>query len=153
MTPDIPVKARFSINVIENLQHELLFLKRSMYAELGPGLWGFPAGHIKNNETPEKCAAREITEEIGHQLKMEFIRRFGPVRDYCYGGIYQVWLFHFIWHGGVIKLNDEHTEFDWVGPERFNDLDTMDGIDEDIAWLEIWPLRFLDKNKLPAHLR
>jgi len=146
------VKDRFSIILIKDKQGKLLFLKRSQHASLGPGKWGFPAGHIRENESPEKCAARELTEEIGNQIKIEYIKRFGPVRDFCYGGIYEVWLYCFLWHGGVIQLNSEHTEFAWVGREQFPTLDTMDGIDEDIAYLEIWPIEYLNKNKLPGLL-
>lgn len=45
-------KDQFAINLIENEQHELLFLKRSQSSRIGPGLWGFPAGRIKIDESP-----------------------------------------------------------------------------------------------------
>ena len=42
-----PPKARFSICLIEDAAHRLLFLKRGADRALGPNLWGFPAGHIE----------------------------------------------------------------------------------------------------------
>lgn len=152
MKKDNAIHASYAITLLENSDNQLLFLKRSHYAELGARQWGFPAGHIESGESPQKCAARELTEEIGTQLKMQYIRQFGPVRDSCYGGIYEIWLFHFRWLGGNIELNHEHSDYSWVSREQFRELDTVDGIDEDIAYLEIWPLEFLNRNKLPSHL-
>jgi 8-oxo-dGTP pyrophosphatase MutT (NUDIX family) len=60
-------KARFSICLLENKQHELLFLKRASNAKLGAKQWGFPAGHIEAGESPLECATRELLEEIGPQ--------------------------------------------------------------------------------------
>lgn len=152
MKKDNAIHASYAITLLENDNNELLFLKRSRFAELGAGQWGFPAGHLEPGESPQRCAARELTEEIGAQLKLQYVRQFGPVRDSCYGGIYEVWLFHFKWLGGDIRLNHEHSEYRWVSRDQFPALDTMAGIDEDIAYLEIWPLEYLDQDKLPAHL-
>jgi 8-oxo-dGTP diphosphatase len=144
-----PPEARFAINIIENERGELLFLKRCPAARLAPGRWGFPAGHIEEGESPEDCAVRELTEEIGAAVSVEPLRVFGPVRDTLYGGKYEVWLFHYRWHSGTIRLNAEHTAFAWVGREGFRDLDPMDGTDEDIHYLGIWPDEFLRADKLP----
>lgn len=152
MKTDNAIHASYAITLLENSDNQLLFLKRSRYAELGAGQWGLPAGHIKPGESPQKCAARELTEEIGKQLKLQYVRQFGPVRDSCYGGIYEIWLFHFMWLGGAVNLNHEHTDYCWISREQFLDLDTVAGIDEDIAYLEIWPLEYLDRARLPAHL-
>lgn len=39
----------------------------------GPGAtWGFPKGKIAKGETPEQCAAREVSEEIGHEITGKF---------------------------------------------------------------------------------
>jgi 8-oxo-dGTP diphosphatase len=147
------IKARFSTNVLENKQNEILLLKRAHTAELGPGLWGFPAGHINEHETPEQCARRELAEEIGPDHKVVLLQQLGPVRDTFYGGVYQIYLFHFRWSGGNIILNHEHTDYAWVSAEDYKDFDVMDGLDEDIAYLNIWPKKYLDKNKLPVHLQ
>ena len=146
-------KARFSINIIENSNNELLLLKRHASAELGPGLWGFPAGHINKNETPEQCALRELSEEIGTDYDIELLQQLGPVRDTFYGGIYQIHLFHYRWNKGTILLNHEHTEYHWVNAENYRNYNVMDGLDEDILYLDIWPKKYLDINKLPDHLK
>lgn len=133
-----PIKARFSINVLENTGSEILLLKRSSKAELGPGLWGFPAGHIEAGESPADCAQRELVEEIGSDYKTEFIKHFGPVRDTKFGGVYEIFLYHYRWFEGSIQLNHEHSEYAWVGRLQFGDYKVMDGIEEDLQYLNIW---------------
>jgi len=140
---------RFAINVLENSNNEILLLKRNPQARPGPGLWGFPAGHIEDGESPEDCAWRELNEEIGHDFESEMITRLGPMRDTFYGGIYEIHLFHRRWLGGGVRLNAEHTGYAWVGKETFRDYAVMDGIDEDIFYLGIWPVEYLNPAKLP----
>ncbi len=144
-----PVKARFSINVIENSDHEILLLRRRPDAELGASLWGFPAGHIRRGESPARCARRELREEIGKDIQLSPVRELGPVRDSFYGGIYEIFLFHHRWQGGSIKLNREHTAYAWVGAENYRNYEVMVGVDEDLFYLEIWPVNYLDPGRLP----
>ncbi len=144
-----PIAARFSINVLENAAGELLLLRRALTARLAPGLWGFPAGHQEANESPEQCALRELREEIGRDHKVTPVRNLGPIRDTLYGGIYEIHLFHQHWLAGTITLNHEHTDHAWVSKERFRNYDVMNGIDEDILYLGIWPRKFLREEKLP----
>lgn len=134
-----PLKARFSINVLENGDSEILLLKRSIKAKLGPGLWGFPAGHIEAGESPATCAQRELEEEIGSDFTIRFITSFGPVRDTKFGGVYEIHLYHYRWLEGNVRLNHEHSQYAWVGPFEFMTYDVMDGIEEDIRYLNIWP--------------
>ena len=140
--------ARFSIALIENAAGELLLLKRSPAKRLAPGRWGFPAGHIEPGESPEQCATRELKEEIGADFTAELVRSFGPVRDTLYGGRFEIHLFHYRWQNGRVVLNDEHTDYAWVGRENFISYDPMDGTDEDIDYLGIWPREYLRAGKL-----
>ena len=144
-----PVKDRFSVNIVENAHSELLLLKRSTGSKFGPGLWGFPAGHIDPGETAEECALRELKEEIGPVFTIEPLASMGPVRDSYYGGVYEIYLYHHRWLDGEIKLNREHSQYAWVGREEYKKYPVMDGIDEDIRYFGIWPLKFLNKEKLP----
>ena len=148
-----PPQARFSICLIEDASHRLLFLKRAADRALGPNLWGFPAGHIEAQETPHACALREMREEIGPGIDVSLKQTLGPIRDSFYGGVYEIHLFHWQWHGGSVTLNPEHTAYAWLSVEEIAPLAFMDGIEEDIALLEIWPRAKLNQRKLPPALR
>ena len=46
----------------------------------GEGHWGFPKGHVENNETEKETAKREIYEEVG--LKVNFLENFRESLSY-----------------------------------------------------------------------
>jgi 8-oxo-dGTP diphosphatase len=140
---------RYAINVIEDEQGRILLLQRSSAAILGAGLWGFSGGHIEAGETAGQCSLRELDEELGSAHALELHGQLGPVRDTFYGGTLQVFLFHYLWRGGTIRLNDEHTRYEWVAKEDYRAYAVMAGIDEDIDYFGIWPRRFLNPDRLP----
>jgi 8-oxo-dGTP pyrophosphatase MutT (NUDIX family) len=148
-----PPKARFAICLVEDEDKRLLFLKRAPDRALGPNLWGFPAGHFEPGETPSACAYRELREEIGDAVDVTELRILGPIRDSFYGGVYEIHLFHLRWLGGEVRLNHEHTAYQWAGLKDYTALNLMDGIEEDIALLEIWPRAALNQARLPPALR
>ena len=146
------VSHRFSINVFTDAGNRILLLKRGDDTDIGPGQWGFCGGHIEPDESPQQCAQREIVEEIGPDVRYEAVRDIGPVADTLYGGRFKIWLFHWRWLGGDIRLNEEHTAWAWVSPASYGNYSVVDGVDEDLAWLEIWPVSRLNQDKLPTHL-
>lgn len=144
-----PIKARFAINILENERNELLLLKRAAYTRLGAGLWGFPGGRVEPHEQPGQCSVRELREEIGARQEIKLLGTIGPVRDTFYGGVYEIYLFHYRWYRGRIVLNREHTDRAWVGRDDYRRYSVMDGIDEDIDYFKIWPRSYLNQEKLP----
>ena len=143
-----PARERFAINVVTNRRDELLLLKRSEAAALGPGRWGFPAGHIEAGETPRQCALRELAEEVGgdHDIRIE--RSLGPIRDQHYGGVYEIHLYHLLWRRGAVTLNHEHSDYAWVSRREYKNYAVMDGIDQDLYLLKIWPPECLNRDKI-----
>ena len=142
-----PVAGRFSVNVVENEDSEILLLKRSTASKYGPGLWGFPAGHLEEGESPEQCGSRELSEEIGENISVELIRHLTPVRDEITGNIYEFYLFHLRWVGGEIRLNHEHTDYAWVNRHDYKHYPVMRGVDLDLLYLDIWPREYLSTEK------
>ena len=140
---------RFALNLILDEKARLLMLLRHDEAKLGPNQWGLPAGKIETGETPKEAAERERIEEIGLTHAVQFVRYYGPIRDTYYEGKYEIHLFQFNWEKGEIHLNREHKDFTWVAKEEISEMDVMLGIEEDIAILEIWPVSYLNKNRLP----
>jgi 8-oxo-dGTP pyrophosphatase MutT (NUDIX family) len=145
-------RARFCLAVLVNARDEILLLRRSRDDDFAPGLWGFPGGHIHEGETPEQTMRRELEEETGEEVALRTvrpIRRIGPVRDTRYGGVYEVHLFLFRYGGGSVRCNAEHDAHAWVSRDAYRSYAVVDGVDEDLAWLEVWPTTCLNANKLP----
>jgi len=145
----LPAK-HYAINVIEDRQGRLLFLHRAGHLHLGAGLWGFCAGRLEPGEDAESCSLREMREEIGANHNVQLLHSLPPRSDSFFGGGMTIYLFHYRWLDGVIHLNREHTAWTWVSREKFGDYPVMDGIDEDIDLLGIWPREYLDKRRLPS---
>ncbi|MEX2481798.1 MAG: NUDIX domain-containing protein [Gammaproteobacteria bacterium] len=148
-----PPAARYALNLLLDSDDRLLLLRRAEDAELGPGLWGLPAGKIEAGETAAEAAAREMAEEIGAGHDVTLLRYVGPLRDSYYGGRYEIHLFLQRWHRGDVVLNHEHSAFAWVSREHFRHYAVMDGIDEDIAILGFWPRRYLNEARIPASVQ
>ncbi len=140
---------RYAINVIEDTEGRVLLLQRSPDAKLGARLWGFCGGHIEPGETPRGCSERELREELGSCHTVVLQAQLGPVRDSYYGGRFEVSLFHYLWRGGNIRLNAEHTRYAWVSRQEYRSYSVMDGVDEDIDYFRIWPRQFLNPDRLP----
>jgi len=70
-----PTKIHMTTNIlIVNLNREVLVQMRSRKKRYGGGIWEISAGgHVDKGETPDKCAKRELEEELGIQTKLHYI--------------------------------------------------------------------------------
>jgi len=60
--------------VITNSQNQLLFQKRSSNKDTHPNYWALGvAGHVTFNQSYEESAVREVAEELGKKVKVNFI--------------------------------------------------------------------------------
>lgn len=118
----------------------ILFLQRSNTLAAGPGKWGFAGGGLEQGETPEAAMAREIGEELGPDIRLELRSRVGPVPGLGQSHLL-VHLFHYLYLGGEVILNEEHTRFAWIEESEFRTLDVIAGVEEDLAYFGLWPRR------------
>jgi isopentenyl-diphosphate delta-isomerase len=57
-------------------QNRLLMGQRSLKKKVYPGVWGeSAAGHVDKGEFPEAAAHRELTEEMGFDTKLTFLKK------------------------------------------------------------------------------
>jgi 8-oxo-dGTP diphosphatase len=147
--PGSETKARFCLAVIVNGRDEILLLRRDRSDAFAPGLWGLPGGHIHEGETPAETMQRELDEEIGTGVSLRPLRRLDPVRDTLYGGVFEIHLFLFRYEGGPILRNGEHEADAWVSREAYRTYAVVDGVDEDLWHLGVWPVEWLNPGKLP----
>lgn len=84
------------------------------------GLWEFPGGKIKNNETPEQGLIREIKEELDISVTPEYPL---PAIDYEYPEFHiRLIPFRCIWNTGKIRLK-VHDRYQWLFPDDLTGLD------------------------------
>jgi bis(5'-nucleosidyl)-tetraphosphatase len=105
------------------------------------GHWGFPKGHIEDDETLWETAVRELAEETGLS-QVERIGESPNVLEYWYqhNGKQHHKEVHFF--GGIVDsrdvtLSEEHINFTWVTEDETLDLITFDN-ERDLfeRWLE-----------------
>jgi 8-oxo-dGTP pyrophosphatase MutT (NUDIX family) len=92
---------------------QYLLVKRS-----DTGEWEQPGGHLESGESAEEAAARECVEEIG--ACPDGIRWIGRISTNPDGGDYTCFLQDVLAPFDP-KLNDEHTEWQWVSPGALPD--------------------------------
>jgi len=73
--PSVIHRAAYAL--IFNSEGKLFLHKRSKTKDTCPGMWSISvAGHVTQGETYEETIAREIIEEIGTILKVEFLDKY-----------------------------------------------------------------------------
>ncbi|MDF2550544.1 MAG: yvcI [Chlamydiales bacterium] len=109
-------------------QGKLLWLKRSSL-ESSPGCWCVPGGRIKQGESPEEGACRELFEETGIEenpllfLGTFYLRRIDL--DYVYH-LFELPLAKL----PTVILSEESSAFRWVAPHEIIYLKTLSGAQE-----------------------
>jgi 8-oxo-dGTP pyrophosphatase MutT (NUDIX family) len=103
-------------------QNRLLMMKRS-----DSGCWGIPGGATELGEVVEDAAKRETLEEANLEIvEMSLFGVFsGPELFYKYPNgdeVYNVTIVYlsYAWRG-EIKLNGEHTEWEWFAADEIPD--------------------------------
>lgn len=81
-----------------------------------PGLWEFPGGKVEQDELPEECLIREISEELN--ISIRIILSMSP-SEFTYSKALKIRLLPFlcVWESGVIHLS-EHEEICWLTKEE-----------------------------------
>ncbi len=112
-----PPKDRASSVAFVTPEGKVLFLKRGDAEENYPATWAWPGGKADGDETPEACALRECTEELGDACpSLEGMRNIDSKRT------------PFGWDHTTFtvpvkdefepKLNAEHSAFKWAHPDE-----------------------------------
>jgi isopentenyl-diphosphate delta-isomerase type 1 len=72
-----PNKVHRTTNIlILNSKGQILIQQRSFKKEFGPGIWEISAGgHVTSGDTPDKTAQKELFEELGIKVPLEFIAK------------------------------------------------------------------------------
>ena len=90
---------------------KILIAKRKTGDELFAGLWEFPGGKVEEGETPEKCMARELKEEL--DIEVEIGELITSNKHKYPQGIFELLAYRVKHISGEMVLND-HEEMKWA---------------------------------------
>lgn len=104
---------------VVNAKIEFLLLKRSK-KEIYPGLWQMVTGKIRENETAVETALREIKEETGlSPEKFWVVPNINSFYSKEEDAISLLPVFAAkVTPDAKIKISDEHSEYQWVSPDK-----------------------------------
>ena len=95
---------------------KILITKRKPEGHLG-GLWEFPGGKVRQNETPEEACIREIKEEVDLEIKVESL--LARIRHaYTHFKIVMD-IYNCVFVSGKVRL-DGPVDYRWVRPEELD---------------------------------
>ena len=66
-----PTKQSIAFLIYNKDRSKILIVKRPIDDNILPGVWGLPAGSLKDNETFEKAVIRSGLEKLGVELKVK----------------------------------------------------------------------------------
>lgn len=128
--PRIAVRA-----IIINDAGKALILKRAntVYSQ---DFWNLPGGKVDYGETVEEALSKEILEETGLQIsEFSFFTYLDGLPEYN-GGPHFITLIFTCKINGSIKLNDESSEYMWIGKEEIQNIEMAFG--NETALLRYW---------------
>jgi 8-oxo-dGTP diphosphatase len=101
------------------------------------GKWELPGGKIENNEDRAESLEREILEETGLKVEnLEDVVRVEVEAENCVN----CYIMHSKEFKGEVELSEEHSEYRWVTPDEFRNMDWHSD-----AGYGLPPMAFLDK--------
>jgi 8-oxo-dGTP pyrophosphatase MutT (NUDIX family) len=129
------MQARPVVTVFIRHEGRLLLLRRSNRVGSYRGLWGTIAGHIEKC-APREQALREIREETGLSEGDVTLFAEGPSWTLEDGDLGIAWVIHpFLFETIApqkVKLDWEHSEMKWVGPEEIGGRGAVPGLAESL---------------------
>jgi 8-oxo-dGTP diphosphatase len=116
--PSLPLLLVVAVGLID-VDGRVLIARRPEGKAMA-GLWEFPGGKLKDNETPEQALIREVREELGIDTRQSCLAPFA-FASHAYEDFQLLMPLYLcrIWQGQVTPL--EGQELAWVRPQRLRD--------------------------------
>ena len=107
---------KLAVVVLASKKDKLLLVKRAIEPKLGK--WSFPSGYVDLGESVESAALREVKEETGMEIKINFLvgvysSSTRPLVLLAYGAEVS---------GGNVKLNHEVLDVEYFSPNSLPDM-------------------------------
>lgn len=119
--PDTPAKPMLLVAAIAliDVDGRVLLARRPVGKPMA-GLWEFPGGKVKPDETPEQAVVRELAEELGIDTRQSCLAPIG-FASHPYANFHLLMPLYVCrtWHG--TPRPREGQELAWVRPARLGD--------------------------------
>lgn len=110
---------------------KILVVKRADGDDHRSGAWETVGGGIDENETPQEALHREIMEEAG--IKVEIKEPFNVFSFKKDTGEFKIGItFVCDWLSGEVALSEEHSAYEWIEPEEFEQLESVKSLHDEI---------------------
>lgn len=118
--------------IIRRNDGKILVLKRSNKDDHKPGVWETVGGGMDKEESPQEALIREISEETGLLVNVGSpFNIFTFKKDTGEFKVGMTFLCEYV--GGEVTLSDEHTEYRWIDPKEFSEMESVASLHEEIA--------------------
>ena len=118
--------------IIRRNDWKILVLKRSNKDDHKPGVWETVGGGMDKEESPQEALVREIAEETGLVVSID-----SPFNVFTFKkdtGEFKVGItFLCEYVSGEVKLSDEHSEYRWIEPGEFSEMQSVPSLHKEIA--------------------
>ena len=110
----------------------MLVLKRRANDDHKPSVWETVGGGMDREETPQEALMREIQEETGLAVRVDMpFNVFSFKKDTGEFKVGITFLCEYL--SGEVVLSDEHSEYRWIDPKEFADLESVPSLHAEIA--------------------
>ncbi len=118
--------------IIKRNDGKILVLKRSETDDHKPGVWETVGGGMDREETPQEALQREIFEETS--LTVNVGQPFNVFTFKKDTGEFKVGItFLCEYVGGEVKLSHEHSNFRWIDPKEFAQMESVPSLHAEIV--------------------
>ena len=118
--------------IIRRSDGKMLVLKRSANDDHKPSVWETVGGGMDREETPQEALMREIQEETSLDVRVDVpFNVFSFKKDTGEFKVGITFLCEYL--SGEVVLSDEHSEYRWIDPKEFADLESVPSLHAEIA--------------------
>lgn len=133
-------KATFHVGVVISLYNskgEILLAKRSPFKTHAAGVWENISGAVEAREQPVEALLREVAEELGEEVEIQIGPIYNTFQTRLENGRDIIGISYLCKYlRGEIKLNHEHTEYQWVRLEDAIDITQTKGLKDEFRLLK-----------------
>ena len=123
--------------IIKN-KNKFLVVKRGNNEIAYPGKWAFPGGKVEKGQNIFETLRREVFEEVGLENYKKYLKDYTFLRPDGHNVVGFCFLVKTKSDG--VKLSTDFEDYKWVTPDEFNELDHIEGMEEEVF------LAFNDEN-------